>query len=182
MPSWRQAGGAVLASFGLGFLSLGFAYAVTDIPENLNTYATQQDNVYFWADGTPMARTGWVQRQAVELEDVPEDVRWAVLAAENESFYSDPGISFKGLSRAVFRTLGQGSTQGGSTITQQYVKNVYLSQEQTYSRKLTEAMMALKLDNKMSKDEILEGISTPVGSVAVPMGSSVRPRRTTART
>ncbi|WP_033209599.1 transglycosylase domain-containing protein [Streptomyces bikiniensis] len=157
VPSWRQTGGAVLASFGLGFLSLSFAYAVTDIPENLNSYATQQDNVYFWADGTPMARTGWVQRQAVELEDVPEDVRWAVLAAENESFYSDPGISFKGISRAVLRTVGQGSTQGGSTITQQYVKNVYLTQEQTYSRKFTEAMMALKLDNKMSKDEILEG-------------------------
>ncbi|WP_256106114.1 transglycosylase domain-containing protein [Streptomyces sp. ODS05-4] len=157
VPSWRQTGGAVLTSFGLSTLFLAVAYAATDIPDNLNSFATQQDNVYFWADGTPMARTGWVQRQAMPLSDVPEGVRWAVLAAENESFYSDPGISAKGLSRAVFRTLGQGDTQGGSTITQQYVKNAYLSQEQTYSRKLIEAMMALKLDNKMSKDEILEG-------------------------
>ncbi|MEU6837411.1 transglycosylase domain-containing protein [Streptomyces rubiginosohelvolus] len=157
LPNWRQAGGAILASFGLSVLTLTVAYAVTDIPDNLNSFATQQDNVYFWADGTPMARAGWVQRQEMELDDVPQDVRWAVLAAENESFYSDPGISAKGLTRAFLRTVGQGSTEGGSTITQQYVKNAYLSQERTYSRKFTEAIMALKLDNKMSKDQILEG-------------------------
>ncbi|MGV9758726.1 transglycosylase domain-containing protein [Streptomyces tricolor] len=157
MPSWRQWLGATLTSFGLLSAFLVTAYAMTDIPDNLNSYATQQDNVYFWSDGTPMARTGWVQRQAMPLEDIPEDVRWAVLAAENESFYSDPGISAKGITRAVLRTLGQGDTEGGSTITQQYVKNVYLTQNQTVSRKFTEAMIALKLDNRMSKDEILEG-------------------------
>nr|WP_189940409.1 transglycosylase domain-containing protein [Streptomyces aurantiogriseus] len=157
MPSWRQWLAGVLASMGLSSLLLVVAYAATDIPDNLNTYATQQDNVFFWSDGTPMARTGWVQRQAMPLKDIPEDVRWAVLAAENASFYSDPGISFKGISRALFRTLGQGDTQGGSTITQQYVKNVYLNQNQTLRRKFTEAMIALKLDNQMSKDDILEG-------------------------
>ncbi|MFF3940140.1 transglycosylase domain-containing protein [Streptomyces phaeofaciens] len=157
IPSWRQSLGGFFASIGLTSMFLVVAYAATDVPENLNTYATQQDNVYFWADGTPMARTGWVQRQAMPLKDIPEDVRWAVLAAENASFYSDPGISFKGISRALFRTLGQGDTQGGSTITQQYVKNVYLNQNQTVSRKFTEAMISLKLDNQMSKDDILEG-------------------------
>ncbi|MFI7497510.1 transglycosylase domain-containing protein [Streptomyces sp. NPDC049687] len=157
IPSWRQCLGGVLASMGLSSVFLVVAYAATDIPENLNSYATQQDNVFFWSDGTPMARTGWVQRQAMPLKDIPEDVRWAVLAAENASFYSDPGISFKGISRALFRTLGQGDTQGGSTITQQYVKNVYLNQNQTVSRKFTEAMIALKLDNQLSKDDILEG-------------------------
>ncbi|MFE1863098.1 transglycosylase domain-containing protein [Streptomyces anandii] len=157
IPSWRQWIGATFSAFGLTGVFLVVAYAATDIPSNLNTYATQQDNVYFWSDGTPMARTGWVQRQAMPLKDIPEDVRWAVLAAENESFYSDPGISFKGISRALWRTVGEGDTQGGSTITQQYVKNVYLTQNQTVSRKFTEAMIALKLDNRMSKDKILEG-------------------------
>ncbi|MFI9253222.1 transglycosylase domain-containing protein [Streptomyces sp. NPDC053069] len=157
IPSWRQWLGATTASFGLLTLFLATAYAMTDIPTDLNTYATQQDNVYFWSDGTPMARTGWVQRQAMPLKDIPPDVRWAVLAAENESFYSDPGISVKGITRALYRTVGKGDTEGGSTITQQYVKNVYLSQNQTLSRKFTEAMIALKLDNKMSKDQILEG-------------------------
>ncbi|MFE9094170.1 transglycosylase domain-containing protein [Streptomyces sp. NPDC007264] len=157
IPSWRQWLGAVLASFGLTTTFLVVAYAATDIPENLNSYATQQDNVYFWSDGTPMARTGWVQRQAMPLKDIPPKVRWAVLAAENENFYSDPGVSVSGITRALWRTVGEGDTQGGSTITQQYVKNVYLNQNQTVSRKFTEAMIALKLDNRMSKDKILEG-------------------------
>lgn len=157
MPSWRQWLGAWLGGIGLTGMFLVVAYATTDIPSNLNSYATQQDNVYFWSDGTPMARTGWVQRQDMPLKDIPVDVRWAVLAAENESFYSDPGISVKGITRALWRTVGEGDTEGGSTITQQYVKNVYLSQNQTVSRKFTEAMISLKLDNKMSKDQILEG-------------------------
>ncbi|MEU9291392.1 transglycosylase domain-containing protein [Streptomyces sp. NPDC048275] len=155
-PSWRQWLAAWGLALGLSGSLLAIAYAATDIPEDLNTYATQQDNVYFWSDGTPMARTGWVRRQAMPLKDIPEDVRWAVLAAENESFYSDPGISLSGVTRALVRTVGEGDTQGGSTITQQYVKNVYLNQDRSVSRKFTEAMIALKLDNKMSKDKILE--------------------------
>ncbi|MEG8275648.1 transglycosylase domain-containing protein [Streptomyces sp. AHA2] len=156
-PSWRQWLGAALTLTGLSVVFLGVAYAATDVPENLNSYATQQDNVYYWSDGTPMARTGWVQRQEMPLKDIPVDVRDAVLAAENASFYSDPGISFSGLTRALWRTVGQGETQGGSTITQQYVKNVYLNQDRSVSRKFTEAMLALKLDNEMDKDDILEG-------------------------
>ncbi|MGY5083541.1 transglycosylase domain-containing protein [Streptomyces sp. 900105755] len=157
VPSWRQWLGAWLGGIGLTGLFLVVAYAATDIPSNLNSYATQQDNVYFWSDGTPMARTGWVQRQDMPLKDIPVDVRWAVLAAENESFYTDPGISVKGITRALWRTVGEGDTEGGSTITQQYVKNVYLTQNQTVSRKFTEAMISLKLGNRMSKDQILEG-------------------------
>jgi membrane peptidoglycan carboxypeptidase len=157
VPSWRQSLGGTATLVGLTGAFLGVAYATTDIPANLNSYATQQDNVYFWSDGTPMARTGWVRRQAMPLKDIPEDVRWAVLAAENESFYSDPGISLKGLTRALWRTVGEGDTQGGSTITQQYVKNVYLNQDRSFGRKFDEAMIALKLDNRMSKDQILEG-------------------------
>ncbi|MFI1361959.1 transglycosylase domain-containing protein [Streptomyces griseochromogenes] len=157
IPSWRQWLGSTLSGFVLLGLFLVVAYEMTDIPKNLNTFATQQDNVYFWSDGTPMARTGWVRRQDMPLKDIPEQVRWAVLAAENASFYSDPGISVKGISRAVWRTIGEGDTEGGSTITQQYVKNVYLNQNQTLGRKFTEAMISLKLDNKMSKDDILEG-------------------------
>ncbi|MFF6782712.1 transglycosylase domain-containing protein [Streptomyces sp. NPDC012510] len=157
VPSWRQSLGAAGLAVGVSGMLLTAAYAATDIPDDLNTFATQQDNVYFWSDGTPMARTGWVRRQAMPLKDVPEGVRWAVLAAENASFYSDPGISVSGITRALVRTVGEGDTQGGSTITQQYVKNVYLTQDRSLGRKFDEAMLALKLDNQMSKDEILEG-------------------------
>ncbi|MBH5337502.1 penicillin-binding protein [Streptomyces pactum] len=157
LPSWRQV--ALVFLFLLGGLTSGLSYLYmqTEIPEDLNEFATQQDNVFYWADGTEMARTGPVNRQDIALSKVPEDVQWAVLAAENASFYSDSGISPSGLTRAFTRMLTGGDTQGGSTITQQYVKNAYLNQRQTFSRKLTEMFIAIKLDDKMSKEEILEG-------------------------
>ncbi|WP_260610574.1 transglycosylase domain-containing protein [Streptomyces sp. WAC06614] len=137
-----------------GFVTL--AYAVTDIPDDLNSFATQQDNVYYWADGSTMARTGWVSRSEMPLDKVPPKVRGAVLAAENASFYSDPGVSPSGVLRAVKAAVTGGETQGGSTITQQYVKNAYLNQDRTLSRKFTEVLLALKLDNEKSKDQILQ--------------------------
>ncbi|BBJ40321.1 penicillin-binding protein [Streptomyces antimycoticus] len=156
LPSWRQI--TLLFVFCLGSLTglLSYLYLQTDIPKNLNDFATQQDNVYYWADGSEMARTGPVNRQEVPLDKVPQDVQWAVLAAENASFYSDSGVSPSGLMRAVTRMVTGGETQGGSTITQQYVKNAYLNQRQTFSRKLTEMFMAIKLDDRMSKREILQ--------------------------
>lgn len=156
IPSWRQWLGAFLyLVLGLtGFVTI--AYAATDIPDDLNSFATQQDNVYYWSDGTVMARTGWVIRQEIPLDKVPPKVRGAVLAAENASFYSDSGVSPSGVLRAAGAALTGGETQGGSTITQQYVKNVYLSQDRTLSRKFTEALIALKLDNRTSKDKIFQ--------------------------
>ncbi|MER6997153.1 transglycosylase domain-containing protein [Streptomyces sp. NPDC000410] len=156
IPSWRQIVGAFLIGTGLLTSVVAIAYWQTEIPENPNSFATQQNNIYYWADGTEMSRTGWVSRQEMPLEKVPEDVRWAVLAAENAGFYSDPGVSPTGMLRALSRMVGGGETQGGSTITQQYVKNVYLSQEQTMSRKFTEMLLAVKMENAYSKDEILE--------------------------
>ncbi|MFI1331794.1 transglycosylase domain-containing protein [Streptomyces sp. NPDC020845] len=156
LPSWRQM--AMLFLFCVGGLTgvLSYMYLQTDIPDDLNDFATQQDNVYYWADGTEMARTGPVNRQEVPLKKVPEKVQWAVLAAENASFYSDSGVSPSGVMRALTRMVTGGETQGGSTITQQYVKNAYLNQQQTFSRKLTEMFIAIKLDDKMSKEDILE--------------------------
>ncbi|WP_435372308.1 transglycosylase domain-containing protein [Streptomyces ficellus] len=157
IPSRRQLLGAFLICTGLLTAGITVAYWRTEIPEDPNSFATQQDNVYFWADGSEMATTGWVSRQEMPLERVPEHVRWAVLAAENAGFYSDPGISPSGILRALSRMVGGGDTQGGSTITQQYVKNVYLTQDQTFSRKVSEMLLAIKMDNTFSKDEILEG-------------------------
>lgn len=156
IPSWRQSLGLGGSFVGILTGILAIMYARTEIPADLNAFATQQDNVYYWADGTEMARTGDINRQDMPLDSVPEKVRWAALAAENETFYSDSGISPSGIIRAATRMVTGGDTQGGSTITQQYVKNAYLNQDQTFTRKLTEAFIAIKLDNKMSKDEILE--------------------------
>ncbi len=145
----------------LGTLALvgvvGYAYSQTEIPPDLKAFATQQNNVYYWADGTEMARTGQVDRQDMPLDKVPQGVQWSVLAAENETFYSDIGIDPQGISRAVYNMAAGGETQGGSTITQQYVKNAYLDQEQTVGRKFTEMFIAIKLDQRLSKQQILEG-------------------------
>lgn len=84
-------------------------------------------------------------------------MQWAALAAENETFYSDYGVDPQGMARAVRNMATGGAMQGGSTITQQYVKNAYLNQKQTMSRKLTEIVLAVKLDRKLSKQQILEG-------------------------
>ncbi|MFG1805571.1 transglycosylase domain-containing protein [Streptomyces sp. NPDC049040] len=157
LPSPRQTVLAVCWVLLLLVGLIGYGYQRTRIPSDLNAFATQQDNVYYWADGTEMARVGPVDRQSMPLDRIPASVQWAVLAAENASFYSDSGISVKGIARAVTDMATGGDTQGGSTITQQYVKNVYLSQSQTLSRKVTEMFIAVKLDRKMSKQQILDG-------------------------
>jgi membrane peptidoglycan carboxypeptidase len=116
-----------------------------------------QTTVVYYADGTTeMARLGAENRTNVGLDEVSESARQAILAAENRNFYADPGISFSGIVRAAWNNLTGGSTQGGSTITQQYVKNAYLTADQTFSRKFQELFLAVKLDNQYSKDEILE--------------------------
>jgi membrane peptidoglycan carboxypeptidase len=116
-----------------------------------------QTTVVYFADGrTVMARLGSENRTNVSLDQISEPAQNAVLAAENRSFYTDPGISFTGIVRAAWNNVTSGSTQGGSTITQQYVKNAFLTSEQTFSRKFQELFLAIKLDNNFSKKQILE--------------------------
>ncbi|MEV0964288.1 transglycosylase domain-containing protein [Streptomyces sp. NPDC049910] len=131
-------------------------YAYVDIPSE-NAAARQEANVYYWADGTQMVSVGAVNRQNVPLSRIPVSVRNAAIAAENARFYEDSGVSLSGLARAVANMARGQETQGGSTITQQYVKNTYLSQEQTLSRKVQEFCIALKLDSRTTKDDILQG-------------------------
>jgi membrane peptidoglycan carboxypeptidase len=88
---------------------------------------------------------------------VPEHVRNAVLAAEDRTFYENRGISPRGIARAFVNNVRGGGQQGGSTITQQYVKNTYLQPDRTLQRKTKEFFIALKVDSELSKDEILEG-------------------------
>ncbi|MFF6810192.1 transglycosylase domain-containing protein [Streptomyces sp. NPDC012403] len=144
--------------FGLCLLGMGafiVLYMVIDIPEG-NADAELQGNVYKYSDGSIMARKGY-NREIVDLAKVPKDVQRTFVAAENKSFYKDSGVDLRGTARGVLNTLSGKGAQGGSTITQQYVKNYYLSQEQTVSRKLKELVISLKLDREKSKDYILAG-------------------------
>ncbi|WP_346620783.1 transglycosylase domain-containing protein [Blastococcus montanus] len=135
---------------------VGVVYATTEVPSP-DSVSTKQTTVMYYSDGvTEMARLGDENRTNVSLDQVSEAAQNAVLAAENRSFYTDPGISFTGIVRAAYNNLTGGSTQGGSTITQQYVKNAFLTSEQTLSRKFQELFLAIKLDNNFSKEQILE--------------------------
>ncbi|WP_329615520.1 penicillin-binding protein [Streptomyces brevispora] len=156
VPSWRQVLSGTL--LGLGALAGLFAamYASVDIPDE-NAEARRQGTVYYWADGSQLVSVGAVNRQNITLADIPDSMENAVIAAENETFYSDSGVSVKGIARAAVSMVEGGETQGGSTITQQYVKNTYLSQEQSAKRKFKEFFISLKLSNKQSKERILQG-------------------------
>ncbi len=145
--------------FGLCLLGMGafiVLYLVVDVPRG-NAQAKLQSNVYKYSDGTVMARTGKVNREIVDLSEVPTDVQRTFVAAENKSFYKDQGVDLKGTARGLFNTLSGKGKQGGSTITQQYVKNYYLEQDQTVSRKLKELVISLKVDRQKPKDYILAG-------------------------
>lgn len=157
LPSWRQLFAVLLTGAAAVVGAVCWLFATTHVPEDLNSFATQQNNVFYWSDGTEMARTGQVNRQEVPLEKVPESVQSAVLAAENATFYSDSGVSPTGIARAVWAMVTGGDTQGGSTITQQYVKNIYLNQHRDLSRKASEIVIAVKLDHRLSKRQILAG-------------------------
>ncbi|MCX5410385.1 transglycosylase domain-containing protein [Streptomyces sp. NBC_00059] len=155
--TWRKILGTF---FGLCLLGMGaFAalYVYVDVPE-ANAQAEKQSNVYKYSDGTLLARSNSeVNREIVDLGVVPKSVQHAFVAAENKSFYRDQGVDLKGTARGLLNTLSGKGKQGGSTITQQYVKNYYLTQDQTVTRKLKELVISLKVDQRMEKDDILAG-------------------------
>ena len=156
VPSWRQTlavcGGGVLLLVGLFVI----AYFTVNVPDP-NKLAVAQTTVFTYADGkTALGSDGAQNRESVPLTSVPLAVQHAVLAAEDRNFYSEPGISLTGMARALWVDVRGGDVQGGSTITQQYAKNAYLTQERTFSRKLKEIVIAVKLSHQRSKDQILD--------------------------
>ncbi len=148
--------GAFLGVCLLGIGAFIVLYMMVEVPKG-NDAAKLQSNIYKFSDGSILARDGKVNREIVDLSKVPEDIRNTFVAAENKSFYKDSGVDLKGTARGLINTLSGKGAQGGSTITQQYVKNYYLTQEQTVTRKLRELIISLKVDRQMSKDQILAG-------------------------
>ena len=147
----------LLIAFVATVVLVGIGYATTPIP-NPSTFATAQQTTLYYSDGkSVLARLGNTTRIDVPLSKVPLQVRRAVLAAEDRHFYSEPGISPTGILRALVTDIRGGEiSQGGSTITQQYVKNAYLTSQRTFTRKFKEIFISVKLANNRSKDQILE--------------------------
>ncbi|MEU1274399.1 transglycosylase domain-containing protein [Streptomyces sp. NPDC005799] len=158
VPSWKLVSGLFIGFFGSLVAAAGIAYAMVGVPDLAKT-ATAQNNVFYWSDGSEMVATGGeINRQNVNLSQIPKEMQYAVISQENKTFYSDSGVDPKGIARAVFNMARGGETQGGSTITQQYVKNAMLNdQSQTISRKLKEIFVSIKVGTTVSKDEIMAG-------------------------
>lgn len=155
----RRIGLSIGALFVLGVAGAAVAWASIPVPDVANELADAQTTIVYYDDGTTeMARIAEQNRESVPLARVPEHVRKAVIAAEDRDFYSNSGISPTGILRSVWQAVRGSEVQGGgSTITQQYVKNYFLTQERTLSRKLQEMVISVKIDKDQSKDQILEG-------------------------
>ncbi|MBA0052832.1 penicillin-binding protein [Streptomyces sp. AJS327] len=158
MPSWKQVLGLCVAFLGLLVGLVGIGLWMVQVPD-AQAAAKSEKNVYYWSDKSQMAVAGGgdENRQVVPLSKIPQSMQWAVIAAENETFYQDKGVDPMGIARAVARMATGGDTQSGSTITQQYVKNTYLDNSQTVSRKVKELFISIKVGAKEDKPDILSG-------------------------
>jgi membrane peptidoglycan carboxypeptidase len=155
VPSWKLVLALCLVGFGAVATLCVTAYFMVSIPTAKDSAITQGSLVSF-ANGAPIAHIG-SSRQMVDISQIPADMQHATVAAENPTFYTDSGVSPRGMARALWANLTSGGiAQGGSTITQQYVKNAYLTQQQTYTRKFKEIFIALKLDQEKPKSWILQ--------------------------
>ncbi|MFB6890854.1 transglycosylase domain-containing protein [Kitasatospora sp. NPDC056327] len=154
IPTWRMtlAGFGAALLLGVGLFALGIA--LVKVPD-AHAAATAQSNTWLYQDGSVIARTGETNRQNVGLDKVSPAAQHATLAAEDRNFYDEGAVNVSGLVRAALNTAKGEGTQGGSTITQQYVKNTYLSQQQSITRKVKELFIAIKVDATESKEEIL---------------------------
>ncbi|MEV6005769.1 transglycosylase domain-containing protein [Streptomyces sp. NPDC051976] len=157
MPSWRQVTAMCVGFLGTLVGAVGIAYAMVSVPD-VNLAAKAQNNVYYWADGSQMIATGGeVNRQIIKIDEIPKGMQNAVISAENKTFETDKGVDPMGIARAFYNMAKGGETQGGSTITQQYVKNTRLDQQQTFTRKFKELFISIKVGATMKKSDIMAG-------------------------
>jgi len=184
---WFAFSALVLAGVGVvGFALAGFAVllAYPNLPsiEALTEYQPKIPLRVYTADGVLIGEFGEERRSLVRLDEVPALMKQAILAAEDERFYQHTGVDYQGVLRAAYANLlTRGKTQGASTITMQVARNFFLSREKTLTRKLYEALLALKIENSLTKDQILEIYINQIYLASEHMGSEPPPRSTLAR-
>lgn len=147
----------MLGLAGVGVLYWLIAPRLPDVQE-LRRIQMQMPLSIYSRDGKLIAQIGETRRYPVEIADVPEQIKNAFIAIEDARFYEHPGIDWRGITRAVWllATTNDRRVPGGSTITQQVAKMFFLSPEYSYTRKLTEIFLALKMERELSKNEILQ--------------------------
>ncbi|HDP88942.1 MAG TPA: penicillin-binding protein 1A [Thioalkalivibrio sp.] len=152
---------AALAGVVLGALAIGGAYLyfVPGLPDvdALRETRMQVPLRVYSKEGLLLAEYGEKRRVPLAIEDIPLTLRDAFVAAEDERFYTHPGVDYRGILRAALSNYLSGDRgQGASTITMQVARNFFLSPEKTYTRKLREIFLALKIEKELNKEEILE--------------------------
>ena len=154
----------IVAVFVVGFLGLGLVYGVAkayiDTTPSMDvaqlTISDRTSYLYDMNGEEIMSMAAIEFRDWVDLEEIPEMLRNAFISVEDVRFYKHSGVDFKRLFSAALEVLGNSNSSGGSTITQQLIKNKILGAERTYKRKIQEAFLALQLETVMEKDDILE--------------------------
>ncbi len=151
----------LVASLGaIGALLLGFtlALAYPNLPQldSLTDYRPKIPLRVYSADNVLIGEFGEERRSIVHIKEVPDVMKKAVLAIEDDRFYEHGGVDYQGVLRAVLHNASGGPKQGASTITQQVARNFFLSSEQTLKRKIYEMLLAWKIEQNLTKDQILE--------------------------
>lgn len=143
--------GSVLSLVGM----IAVVYAMVRTPDLANLRLPTA-SVYEYSNGTPFAIVGPQDRVSVPISQIPPTMQHAIVSIENPTFYTDSGISPRGIVRAFVNDAEGKPLQGGSTITQQFVKNAYLTDKQSFSRKIAEIFKAVKITQGYSKPQILD--------------------------
>ena len=158
---WLLYVGSVLLGLGvvgglLGAFVLALLYPTLPSLENLTEYRPKIPLRIVSAEGDLLGEFGEERRAIVSIGDVPEVMKKAILAAEDERFYSHGGVDYLSVLRAAASNLASGTQQGAGTITMQVARNFFLTREKTITRKLREVLLAWKIEAHLSKDEILQ--------------------------
>jgi penicillin-binding protein 1A len=156
LPLGILAGSAVLCALGVALVA---ALAYPNLPslQALTEYQPKIPLRIYTAEGVQIGEFGEERRAVVAIEEVPQALKNAIIAAEDERFYEHAGIDYVGVLRAAYANLVAGDRrQGASTITMQVARNFFLSSEKTLTRKLYEALLAFKIEHSLAKDQILE--------------------------
>ena len=152
--------GLAMAGLFAILLVVGVALAVAypNLPEisSLTDYRPKLPLRVYSADGVQIGEFGEERRQFTPIGQIPQVMKDAVLAAEDARFYQHGGVDYKGVARAALENLRDARSQGASTITMQVARNFYLSTEKTFTRKIYEILLALKMESLLTKDQILE--------------------------
>ena len=162
MTRWWQILLAILAGLAIAataIVALAVSVIYPNLPslETLTDYRPKQPLRIYTQDGGLIGEFGEERRAVVRFKDTPKALSQAILAAEDERFYSHGGVDTLGILRAAWSNLQFGGVkEGASTITMQVARNFFLSSEKTFTRKLNEALLAIKIEHALSKDEILE--------------------------